>query len=621
MSTLPEVTVTILQNSLGLQSPGDGDALAIVAPSLSGTANTPGLYGRATAAKADFGDVGQLSEAAAIGLELTGRPVVLVKCATTTAGAIGTVVTSGVTGTAVPVATSGVEPVDDYEAYVIVVDGGTLETSGITYQWSDDDGRTLSPVTALGTATSITFPGSRGIGFTLDPASAEVTKLIAFAVEAREELLDHLANVTAHDAADTSAAQVALAASSVPATAAAAVAVLALCHAAYEAHRVNVTAHNSADSTNVLAHAAPTNSTSGVGFSIEFAVDYAAHIANATVHNSADVTNTITSAVPALPTLVAGDYFSAPCTAPKPSDAQLDAALAALQASTYAWKTLLIVPSITTTNTVSSIATRVASMQTAYKFKKLFGAFRMPNAGETEAQYLAAFKAVFDSASTFQLSAAAGAVEFQSCANRPRLYKRPPSWLAAPLHVSRGPAVSLAFVNDGLGALPLGATITDSNGNPRHHDEALDPGLDAARALTLRSMPGYPGRVFFTRPRTLATLGTDFATIQYWAVAVEVLDAVVPKLIGRLGAAVAVDATTGRLLEEERKDIEAICSAEVDIRVTDRGWISSVTVAIDPTVNILSTPEIPITVSVVPLAYIDKFNLTLALRNPRLANS
>lgn len=622
MSVLPSVDITILQNSLGLQSPGDGDALAVIGPSpLAGTAATPALYGRATAVKADFGALGPLTEASAVGLEITARPAVVTKCATTTAGAIGTLVTSGITGTAVPVATSGAEPIDDFEAYVTFPTGGTVLTAGATYQWSDDGGRTLSPVTALGTSNVIAFPGSRGVSFTLDPAAAEVTKLIAFAVEAREELLDHLANVTAHDAADTSAAQIALAASSVPATAAAAVAVLALVRAAYEAHRVSVSAHNSADSTNVIAHAAPTDSTSGVSFAIEYAVDYAAHLANAVAHNSADVTNTITSATPALPTITAGDYFTAPCSAPRPSDAQLDAACAALQASSYTWKSLLIATPITSLTTANVLKARFEAMLTAYKFKKIFAYFRGRNDGESAATYLAAFKAAFDALDCYGISLAAGDVEFQSMANRPRLYKRSPAWLAAPLHVARGPATSLAEVNDGLGALPLGATITDTNGNPKHHNEELDPGLDAARALTLRSMPGYPGKVFFTRPRTMAALGTDFMFIQNWAVSCEVLDAAVPKLIGRLGSSVAVDGTTGRLLDEERKDIEETVGHEVGIKVTDKGWISSVTIAIDPTVNILSSPIIPITISVVPLAYIDKFALTFALRNPALSNS
>lgn len=52
--TTPNVEVRILQNSLGIQTPTDGDVLAIIGPADDGALNTPGLYGRTRAAQADF---------------------------------------------------------------------------------------------------------------------------------------------------------------------------------------------------------------------------------------------------------------------------------------------------------------------------------------------------------------------------------------------------------------------------------------------------------------------------------------------------------------------------------------------------------------------------------------
>lgn len=72
-------------------------------------------------------------------------------------------VTVAFDGTSVPTIDSSTEPQDDYEVLIRFVDGGTIGTSGITYQWSLDGGRTLSATTALGTATSITIPGSGGV--------------------------------------------------------------------------------------------------------------------------------------------------------------------------------------------------------------------------------------------------------------------------------------------------------------------------------------------------------------------------------------------------------------------------------------------------------------------------
>jgi hypothetical protein len=66
-------------------------------------------------------------------------------------------------GTSVPTLDATTYPNDDYEVVVRFVAGGTRGTPGITYQWSLDGGRTMSPVTALGSAVYIVIPGSGGV--------------------------------------------------------------------------------------------------------------------------------------------------------------------------------------------------------------------------------------------------------------------------------------------------------------------------------------------------------------------------------------------------------------------------------------------------------------------------
>ncbi len=88
--------------------------------------------------------------------------MVLVRTGESTAGIPGTLVTSGVTGTSV-VTLDAAAPWDDYEAYFVVRTGGTIGTAGIIFQWSLDGGRTLSPLTALGTGNTFTFPLSGGL--------------------------------------------------------------------------------------------------------------------------------------------------------------------------------------------------------------------------------------------------------------------------------------------------------------------------------------------------------------------------------------------------------------------------------------------------------------------------
>jgi hypothetical protein len=160
--TQPKVTITELDGSLGVLPPSAGSLFALVGVSSSGTNNAPATYARIDDITAAFG-AGPLVEAAAHYIQNYGRPVVLVKTAQSVAGAVGAV-TSVETGTAVVTVTAAPTPLDDYELKLLIVAGGTRGVAGITYQTSVDGGRTYGAVTALGTATSLTFPGA-GVGF------------------------------------------------------------------------------------------------------------------------------------------------------------------------------------------------------------------------------------------------------------------------------------------------------------------------------------------------------------------------------------------------------------------------------------------------------------------------
>lgn len=620
--TTPKVEVTILQNSLGIQPPTDGDVLAIVGPADGGALNTVGLYGRTKGAQADFVG-GPLVEAAAVAIEVARRPVVLCRTDTTTDGVIGTVDLSGMTGTVVPRGATGAFPIDDYEAYVEFVDAGTVGTTGITYQWSLDGGRTMSPLVSLGTDVGIAIPDS-GVSFFLDPVEAGLVTLVN---DLRTDMLAHfiLTTGSVHLAADTTSDDGVAAAASDLATALTLVNTL---RTALIAHAANLTAHTVADTaiTSGTLPAAALNAQEAVTLANALKAAYNTHRVEltGTIHGLADNTNVTTAADASHGTVVAGDNFSARISAPIWNTQQLDDALFALQRSGLPWDCCLILGNITTTNQANAIGTRIAAMEAAYKYKRFFCNFRIPNDGETESAYLTAFKAAFDAVTIYEISMSAGSQEFESAATRPRRYRRPPSWMAAIETIVRGPAgpaADVAYVNDGAGALVLGSTIQDETGNPKHHDEDLDPGLDTARALTLRSMPGYPGKVFITHPRTLAQLGTDFVWIQHWGLMCKVLDVAVHKLTGQLSAGIQPDPKTGRILDAAATDLENNVREELENQILSKGWAVSVDVSIDRTVNILSTPTIPVDVSVVPLAYVKKFALTVALKNPAYVNS
>lgn len=161
----PAVNQTEIDGALGVLPPSSGKLLAVIGPSSSGSFDTPATYARVTDLSSAFG-VGPMVEAAARHIEITGDPVVVVRCHQTTDGAMGTIDDTNVAGTAKTFIThtSGTKPLDDYEVKILIVAGGTTGVTGITYRYSLDNGRTYSPVQALGTSLTLAISNS-GVSF------------------------------------------------------------------------------------------------------------------------------------------------------------------------------------------------------------------------------------------------------------------------------------------------------------------------------------------------------------------------------------------------------------------------------------------------------------------------
>lgn len=246
------------------------------------------LSGSSAVAGVGYGDapdtLTQIIEQRLNGTQGTKFPAAMFTVPGDTAGSYGTIDITNVMGTALP-ATGSTNPFGTYYAAVQIIDDGndgdgtTLGVTGILYQTAldYDGGRTWSNTTALGTGLQIAIPNS-GVAFTLDPPAAEVTALIALAVEAQTDTLAHLANVVAHDAADTSAEQQALAAAAAPTTAQEAWEMLNLCRRALDAHEPNITAHNGPDPVNVVTVAEADSSATGVALAADYKAKYNLHL-------------------------------------------------------------------------------------------------------------------------------------------------------------------------------------------------------------------------------------------------------------------------------------------------------------------------------------------------------
>lgn len=241
-------------------------------------------YGSPAALASDYG-LGDAVDAATQAITKTPGnpsppPVCVYATPATTAGVRGTTLdTSGITGTAV-VTKKATTPKGTYQPKYRVKDdgnngnGGLIGTAGIILEASPDDGRTWLEPQALGTAFTIAMEiggETTGVEYDIAPSTTNAA-YVALAVELRADTLAHLANNTAHDGADTNAGQVALAASSVPATVAASTAVVNLALTAWQLHVVNITSvHDGPDlvaHTALAALVAATNAKEGIDLGI-----------------------------------------------------------------------------------------------------------------------------------------------------------------------------------------------------------------------------------------------------------------------------------------------------------------------------------------------------------------
>src|SRR5262249_41727805 len=152
---IPQTQLTVLDNQLGIRAPANA-VLAIVATAATGELNKPQPFTRIPDLQKEYTE-GPLVEVAAYAIERFGLAVLTVRAGASTPGAYGALAAS-FKGSSTPTLDQTTHPSDELEGLVRFLKGGTLGQDGITYQWSLDGGRSMSPAAALGAATSITLP-------------------------------------------------------------------------------------------------------------------------------------------------------------------------------------------------------------------------------------------------------------------------------------------------------------------------------------------------------------------------------------------------------------------------------------------------------------------------------
>lgn len=310
-------------------------------------------------------------------------------------------------------------------------------------------------------------------------------------------------------------------------------------------------------------------------------------------------------------TLVAGDTFSARSVAPAGDSTALTASLAALLVSAINWECVCVVSPLDSAS-VDALETAFAGLRASKRGYWLGGA-PMPTDSQSEATYLSAEVTALGAKSTKTGGICAGSAKTTSGVTG-RSYRRSPLFTVAARQAGIAPHVDAADPN--LGALP-GITLTDANGNPEDHDEALFPGLDDARFITLRSIDGIPG-TFITQPRLFAPSGSDFQIIPHRRVANVAYEALYQYFVMRCNHPILVDKTTGFIAQQEATEIERGARNAMAAALLADPMASSVQFSLSRTDNVLSTRRLTGVARVVPLAYPTAFSIDFGYVNPAM---
>jgi hypothetical protein len=610
----PSVQLTVLDGALGILAPSDGDLMAVVGPASSGPFATPAAYARGADIIATYTS-GPAVEAACLIIQLTGKPVVFERTATSTAATHTTIDVTGFAGTATPTIDGSTAADDDYEVYLEFVDGGTLGVDGITYVASLDKGRTLNAQASLGTASSITIPTPAGL-VKVDFAVNSVS-LVTLANDLRTEMLAHFVFTTGsvHLNADTTSDDGFTGACSDLTTA---IALLNTLRAGFILHEARVGSggsqiHLAADAVNGPTAPVATDGPTAVVLANDLRTKYAAHLAYTVSHTIADATNGTTAPAVAATDIIAGDVVQFSTAAATWNNTDLGTSLTALAASAQPWNIALIVGKASAT-AVQVVDAWLVALAAKNKFKYAICNTRLPDIGESDAAYQASLGAAFGSVASRWVDLAAGSCKLISAVTQ-RDYRRPVAWIDAVRALQIDAGQDLAEVD--VGPLPA-CSISDANGNPDDHDESVYPGLDDQRFTTLRTIDGFPG-VYINNARIFSPTGSDFIYVQFRRVMNLGCTALVQYLTNQLSTEIVVDKATGKISKGSAAHLEAGGTTAIGNALYPKKRASNVSFVVSRDDNILSTFTLTCEARITPNGYVKTFATTIGFFNPAIA--
>ncbi len=309
--------------------------------------------------------------------------------------------------------------------------------------------------------------------------------------------------------------------------------------------------------------------------------------------------------------LVLGDAWSCTITGASYSTTDLTSAMNAALADSRTWGFVHVVGPASSVANAATVATTLDGLLTtamnAYRFAR--GMIEIPV--DTDANIINAFVAT----TSLRVAAVAGFVYVTSPLSGRQ-------WLNPAAHVAAARAsAATANISDDLGKVANGAVpscgLTAANtALAKQRDEAATPGLDATRFTTLRTLIGRPG-TYITKGRTLATPGSDYSLWQNGRVMDTACSIVRNVLLNYLNSSVRVN-SDGTINEKDAQAIEAQTFSALAAGLVNPGDASSASVVVNRSANILSSQTLPVSVRIVPLGYASTISVDIGFQNPAI---
>lgn len=331
-------------------------------------------------------------------------------------------------------------------------------------------------------------------------------------------------------------------------------------------------------------------------------------------------------------TLDAGDTYTFSTTAPLWDTSSVIACLSAISDSQFAiagWGSMHIVGPVTGAN-AATIQTALDSLAGDFVYTRAIMHARdaaMPvawgGAGETEAAWLAAVAADFSALDAKRILVAAGhyniPTAFKNASAGSPSHRRSLSYALAARQVQIPPQRHAGRVRDGsLQNISVDPTNDPTDGFI-YHDARTLAGLDTARLTAARTRIGLPG-FYVVNPNLMSAPGSIFTILPLGNV-MDVACSIVHQ-VGQtdINSDIRLN-PNGTIYENEALAIEARFKGQIKVQMIDNAMISSCTVTVSRTQNVLATSIVKVTVSIVSRGYILQEDVEIGFQDPFTAGA